>query len=80
MIADLGDVATSARKRIAVHGNIQRRNAIRLRRSTKTALAIKPRDGLTTTSRNALNSIFSTAKETIVRTQKISTTSSKPLS
>ena len=65
---DLGDVATSARKRIAVHGNIQRRNAIRLRRSTKTALAIELRDGLTTALRNALNSIFSTAKEMIMRT------------
>jgi hypothetical protein len=66
--ADLGDVATFARKRIAIHGNIQRRNAIRLRRSTKTALAIEPRDSLTTALRNALNSTFSTTKETIVRT------------
>jgi hypothetical protein len=66
--ADLGDVAMSARKRIADHGNIQRRNATRLRKSTETASTIELRDGLTTALRNALSSMFSTAKEIIVRT------------
>jgi hypothetical protein len=75
--ADPGDVAMSARKRIADHGNIQRWNAIKLRTSTKAASAIEPEDGSTTASRNASNSISLTAKET--RTQRISTKPSKPL-
>ena len=62
------DVTISARKKIAVHGDIQRRNIIRLRRSTKATSIIKPKDGLITISRNALNSILLTIKETIVMT------------
>ena len=70
----------SARKRIVVHRDIQRRNVIRLRRSIKAALIIKLKDGLITALRNALNSILLTVKETIVRTQRTSMRSLKPLS
>ena len=68
LTADLRDVAMSAKKRIVVHRDIQRRNIIRLKRSIKAALVIKLKDGLITTSRNALSSILLTTKETIVRT------------
>jgi hypothetical protein len=61
---DLGDVAMSARKRIANYRNIQRWNAIKLRTSTKATLVIELEDSLTTTLRNALNSISLTTKET----------------
>ena len=57
---DLEDVATSTRKRIANHGNIQMRSRQERKRPTRASS--------TTTLRNTLNSIFSTAKETIVRT------------
>ena len=58
----------SAKKRIAVYKDIQRRNVIRLKRSIKAALVIKLRDGLIAASRNTLSSILLTIKETIVRT------------
>jgi hypothetical protein len=61
---DLGDVAMSARKRIANHRGIQRWNAIKLRMSTKAALAIELEDSSTTALRNASNSISLTTKET----------------
>ena len=64
MTTDLKDIAMSARKRIANHRNIQRWNAIKLRTSTKAALAIKLEDGSTTALRNASNSISLTTKET----------------
>ena len=68
LTADLRDVAMSARKRIVVYEDIQRRNAIRLKRSIKAALVIKLKDGLITALRNTLSSILLTIKETIVRT------------
>jgi hypothetical protein len=74
---DRKHVATSARKRIAVYGSIQKRNAIRLRKSTKAASATELKDGLTTALRNASSSMSPTTKETIVR--RTSTRSSKPL-
>ena len=61
---DLKDVAISTKKRIAVYKDIQRRNIIRLRRSIKAALVIKPKDGLITALRNTLSSILLTVKET----------------
>jgi hypothetical protein len=57
---DLEDVATSARKRIADHGNIQIRSGQEQRRPTRASL--------TTTSRNASSSTLLTAKETTVKT------------
>ena len=66
--ADPKDIAISVRKRIATYGNIQRRNIIRLRRSTKAALMIKLKDGLITALGNTLSSILLTIKEMIVRT------------
>ena len=57
---DLEDVTTSARKRIVNHGNIQMRSRQERRRPTRASS--------TTTSRNASNSMFLTAKEMIVRT------------
>ena len=59
-IADLEDVATSARKRIADHGNIQMRSGQEQRRPTRASS--------TTASRNASSSTLSTAKETTVKT------------
>ena len=58
----------STKKRIVVYRDIQRRNIIRLKRSIKAALVIKLKDGLITALKNALSSILSTTKETIVRT------------
>ena len=58
----------SAKKRIVVYGDIQRRNAIRLKRNTKAASVIKLKDGLITALKNTLSSILLTAKKTIVRT------------
>ena len=58
----------SAKKRIVIYRDIQRRNIIRLKRSTKAASVIELKDGLITASRNALSSILLTIKETIVRT------------
>ena len=58
----------SAKKRIIVYRYIQRRNIIRLKRSIKTALVIKLKDGLITALRNTLSSILLTIKETIVKT------------
>ena len=68
LTADPKDIATSAKKRIAVHGDIQRRNAIRLRRSIKIVLATEPKDDLTTVLKNTSSSILLTAKETTVMT------------
>ena len=70
LTADPKGIATSAKKRIAIYGNIQRRNATRPKRSIKAALATKPKDDLTTVSRNTLSSILLTAKKTIVMTQR----------
>ena len=58
----------SAKKRIVIYKDIQRRNVIKLKRNTKAALVIKLKDGLITASRNALSSILLTTKEMIVRT------------
>ena len=58
----------SAKKRIIVYGDIQRRNVIRLKRSIKAALVIKLKDGLITALKNTLSSILLTVKEMIVRT------------
>ena len=58
----------SAKKRIVVYGDIQRRNIIRLKRSIKAASVIKLKDGLITASKNTSSSILLTVKETIVRT------------
>jgi hypothetical protein len=58
--ADPGDVAMSARKKTANHGNIQRRSGQEQRRPTRASS--------TTASRNALSSTSSTAKETTART------------
>ena len=65
---DLKDIAISAKKRIAIYKNIQRRNIIRLKKSIKATLAIKLKDSLITALRNALSSILLTVKEIIVRT------------
>ena len=69
----------STKKRIIIYRDIQRRNIIRLRRSIKAALVIEPKNSLITALRNALSSILSTRKETIVRTQKTLIRSLKPL-
>ena len=58
----------SAKKKIIVYRDIQRRNIIRLKRSIKAALVIKLKDGLIITLKNALSSILLTTKEMIVRT------------
>jgi hypothetical protein len=58
--ADLKDVATSARKRIADYGNIQMRSGQERRRPTRASS--------TTALRNTLSSTLSTAKETTVKT------------
>ena len=58
----------SAKKRIVIYKDIQKRNAIRLKRSIKTSLVIKLKDSLITALRNALSSILLTTKEAIVRT------------
>ena len=58
----------SAKKRIVVYRDIQRRNIIKLKKSIKATLVIEPKDGLTAALRNTLSSILLTVKETIVRT------------
>jgi len=68
LTADLKDTAMSARKRIAIHGDIQRRSVIRLKRNTKATLVIKPKDSLTAILKNVSSSIPLTVKETTVRT------------
>ena len=68
LTADLKDTAMSARKRIAIYRDIQKRNVTRLKRSTKAALVIKLKDSLIAALKNASSSISSTAKETTVRT------------
>jgi hypothetical protein len=80
LTADPRDIATSARKRIIIHKDIQRRNKIRLKRCIKAALVIKLKDSLITALRNTLSNILSTIKETIVRTQRTLIRSLKPLS
>ena len=57
---DPRDATTSARKRIADHGNIRIRSGQERRRPTRASS--------TTTLRNASSSTLSTAKATIVRT------------
>ena len=58
----------SAKKRIIIYRDIQKRNIIRLKRSIKDALVIKLKDGLIAALNNTLSSILLTAKETIVKT------------
>ena len=58
----------STRKRIIIHGDILKRNIIKLKKSIKAALVIKPKDSLITALKNTLSSILLTIKETIVRT------------
>ena len=67
LTADLRDVAISAKKRIIVYKNIQRRNIIRLKRSIKATSVIKLKDGLITALKNTLSSILLTIKKTIVK-------------
>ena len=68
LTVNLKDIAISARKRIAVYRDIQKRNTIRLKRNIKATSVIKLKDGLITALKNALSRILLTAKETIVRT------------
>ena len=56
-----------ARKRIAVHRDIQRRNVIRLRRTIKAISVIELKNGLITALRNISSSILLTIKEKIIR-------------
>jgi hypothetical protein len=66
--ADLGDAATSARKRIAVHGNIQIRNRQERKRPTKANSMTAQTDALTVTLRNSSsNTLLNVRKEVIQR-------------
>ena len=65
---DLKDITMSARKRIAIYRDIQRRNIRRLKRSIKAALVTKPKNNLITVLRNTLSSTLLTVKEIIVIT------------
>ena len=68
LTTNLRDITISTKKRTAVYKDIQRRNAIRLKRSIKAISVIKLKNSLITALKNTSNSILLTAKETIVKT------------
>ena len=70
LTADPRDIAMSTKKKIAVHGDIQRRNTTRLKKSIKAASVTEPKDDLTTALKNTLSSILLTIKEMTVMTQR----------
>ena len=60
--ADLGDVATSVRRKNADHGSIQRMSVRRLRRNTRPDSVIEPKADTTIDLRTDLSNISSNAK------------------
>ena len=61
-MADLGDIAMSARRRTIAHGSTQTKSVRRLRRSIRPDSAIKPRDNSTADLRTNSSSTLLNAK------------------
>ena len=61
-VADLGDVATSVRRKNAARGSTQTKNVRRLRRNTRPDSVIEPRDDSTTASRTDSSNILLNVK------------------
>ena len=66
--ADLEDVATSARKRIANHGSIQTRNRQERKRPTKASSITAQTDASTITLRDSSSNTLSSTRKGVMKT------------